>query len=160
VWALQAPPVKFARSDVVFVGRVVPAMPPLPFSDYRHVSFMVKESWKGVTTARVTFRTERLCGYSFGLADFGQEYLVYAKVYPQHGGLYIAPCSGSIISTGAHNTLGFYSVQDDLTYLQTIPTLALRSNSYPVWGIMLFMAGLLLALFWAVRRTYKAFITD
>lgn len=130
------PPGAFAQADVVFVGTVVSVtdltwltkfdhlgvvstdLYPLL---YRRATFLVSESWKGVSTPHVLVRT---CGYPF---TYGGQYLVYA--YEGNSGLETDVCTRTEMVNLA---------TADLNFLRNLPQVPLR---LPTW-LPLFCAGL------------------
>lgn len=101
------------------------------------VTFSVNQSWKGVTATEVVVYTGSGggdCGYSF---DPGYDYVVYA--YPVDG------TSGSGLGTGiCTRTTEMSYASDDLSYLSTLPTLALTPvSNYTGW----YVAGCILMSF-------------
>jgi hypothetical protein len=132
VWACSCvlpdpPPIAFANTDAVFVGRVTqinnPTWPGIVASsaDPVRVVFQVNDSWKGVATTTVTVATAASgasCGYVF---DVGKQYTVYA--YNDNGvwGTNMCTRTNEVANAAA-----------DLAYLNTLPKLTLISTSSPV----------------------------
>lgn len=101
------------------------------------VTFSVQQSWKGVSETEVTVYTGSGggdCGYSFAP---GNDYLVYAYQ--------IDRTSGSGLGTGiCSRTTQLSYATDDMTYLNTLPTLPLTPVSNNTW---LYVACCSLTLF-------------
>lgn len=89
--------VEFARSDTVFVGRVVQmAVEPRSEGNYRYevrvCRFQISEGFKGFEDQKkevtvVTRMSGSACGFPF---ELGERYLVYASVY--HGEMETSIC--------------------------------------------------------------------
>ncbi len=143
---MQGPPAdEFAQSDAVFTGTVIKTddnysllfsildkilgrIGMQSYSFYRNdkywgrsIFFTVMDSWKGVTETIVEADTDYGggdCGYAFVI---GNDYLVYAyHAYGQPGNYLVT----SICSRNSE--LSFAT--EDLTYLNTLPTLPLNPS--------------------------------
>ena len=118
------------------------------------VTFSVHQSWKGISATEVTVYTGSGggdCGYSF---TPGSDYLVYG--YSMDG------TSGSELGTGiCTRTAELSYATEDLTYLNTLPTLPLTPVSNNTW---MYVAGCSITVFallgagtalWLRRRKRK-----
>jgi hypothetical protein len=155
-----------AQVDAVFAGSVVAVLDftKLPYYDrlvwryvefypnthyenfYSHlVLFRVEEAWKGVTDTFIIVRTGSVtsyCGYTFSP---NHQYLVYGEDW--QGDLWTGICTRTVELSAAN---------EDLGYLQGVPTLALA----PPWltitslGLVLGLtiSIILVILFWIIRR--------
>jgi hypothetical protein len=155
--AIPAPPDQaFASESAVFIGEALNVSDSRNGSTFRQwvfrlasgeesdeVSFKVKRSWKGVTTAQVDV-VSPLTGESKSFT-VGQEYLVYASK---------SPVSWST-SGCSRTTLASYATED-LAFLSTIPELPLTSAgpSFGDWIVFGALACVLVAaiLVWTLRR--------
>ncbi|HKZ71005.1 MAG TPA: hypothetical protein VJ020_13050 [Anaerolineales bacterium] len=125
------PPIAFANTDAVFVGRVTqindPSWPGIMASgaDPVRVVFQVNDSWKGVATTTVMVETAvsgASCGYVF---DTGKRYVVYA--YNDSGVWNTNMCTRTNYVTNA---------AADLAYLNTLPKLTLTATSSPISAVV------------------------
>jgi hypothetical protein len=165
---------EFSGSAAVFTGRVIGVssnsnpvisifarmlakLGQYPSFFYRYlysenvVTFEVLKSWKMVNTTRVTVLTGSGggdCGFSF---DIGSVYLVYAY-HPygdQANGLGASTCSRTNEITYA---------TEDLSYLNTLPTLTLApvaDYSWLCWAgpaIVISISGIFFVLRWRQKR--------
>lgn len=168
----SSPAQTFIDYDAVFTGKVVAISanysPVISFLD-RMLSFLnlhptyfytdrfwgydvtlaLNKSWKGITTTRVTLHTGSGggdCGYSF---NQGSDYLVYAYRMQNNSDndLGVSICS---------RTTEISRATEDLTYLNTIPTLQLTPVYDYSWlyfaGTGLFALTVLLWLVFVLRR--------
>ena len=134
------PPIAFANTDAVFAGRVTQISDPrwpgglVSSADPVRVVFQVNDSWKGVTTTTVLIATAvsgASCGYTF---DVGRQYVVYA--YNNNG------VWGTNMCTRTNDVA---NAAVDLTYLNTLPKLALVSTS-PSVPVAAYVVGAAIAL--------------
>ena len=123
------PPIAFANMEAVFVGNVTQISDPswpgglVSSADPVRVVLQVNDSWKGVTTATVLVETAvsgASCGYTF---DVGRQYVVYAYDHDNNGVWATNMCT---------RTNDVANAAADLTYLNTLPKLALISTPPPV----------------------------
>ena len=151
------PPIAFANMEAVFVGNVTQISDPswpgglVSSADPVRVVLQVNDSWKGVTTATVLVETAvsgASCGYTF---DVGKQYVVYAYDHDNNGVWATNMCT---------RTNDVANAAADLTYLNTLPKLALISTSAPVPVAVYVIGaavGLVLAIVsvWLVVRLIK-----
>jgi hypothetical protein len=156
----EPPPNSYAQANAVFAGTVsgisdfqqlpgfgllVQVWPDAATRFYeRRVAFSVSDSWKGVSTTRVTLRTghgDADCGYPFAV---GASYVVYA--YESEGALGTNICTRTADASAA---------VDDWNYLNTLPRLPLSPAPSPalVGAGLAALAGLAVAVaVWRGRR--------
>jgi hypothetical protein len=111
------------------------------------VTFAVSSSWKGVTTTVVQVTTGYAtgdCGYPF---QVGTDYMIYAHGHPSD--LSVNMCS---------RTAGLSGATEDLSYLNTLPTLpltmALPTFRLPVGTIVLIVVALMaISIVWFLRQS-------
>lgn len=111
--------------------------------DQRYVTFDVTNAWKAVTTPVlvVTFLSAGDSGYPF---EVGRSYLVYA-----------VEDGGYLYTTLCHRTTEISSAAEDLSYLQGMPKVTVRSS--PRWLLILAGAApVLIALAAAVLWTRRS----
>jgi hypothetical protein len=154
------------QADAVFAGSVVAVLDltRLPYYDrlvwryvefypstryenfYSHlVLFRVQEAWKGVADTFIIVRTGSVssyCGYTFSP---NHQYLVYGDDW--QGDLWTGICTRTVELTQA---------DEDLGYLQSVPSLALAPPWLPITGLGLAL-GLIVfliigVLFLIIRR--------
>jgi len=139
-----------ARAEAVFVGEVTEIADPsqsalLLFAARfdtrlyqqafaaRQISLTVSESWKGVETTRVQVWTKPAggeCGYPFAV---GNHYLIYAHRIEERW-----------VTNACLRTRAISGATLDLTYLHTLPVLALRPML--AWEWMCLLAAIVLVL--------------
>ena len=143
---MDSPSAEFIEVDAVFVGvvtNIVSAsarsnyhrltrvynklVPPLPYipalqSLNQIITFQVRDSWKGVTSTRLSVFTfgGGDCGYRF---VEGKRYLVYSH-RREDGSFWVTSCSRTIATEALR-------AAEDPAYLQPIPTLEL-SPAFPL----------------------------
>lgn len=93
------------------------------------VTFAVSKSWKFVEATSIQVDTGYGmgdCGYNFFV---GNDYLVYAS--RAHGNP-----GGYLVTSICSRTAELSQAADDLSYLNTLPTLKLKPASHGIWGYM------------------------
>ncbi|MCI0550390.1 MAG: hypothetical protein L0287_05510 [Anaerolineae bacterium] len=111
VYNILYPPPPYYSSDV--------------FSGER-VTFAVKSSWKNVSTTEVSLRSHDDCGYGYYPFSSGKDYLIYAYNHynDPKSDLYVGFCTRTVeVSYAA----------EDLSYLNTLPTLPLTPVQNYAW---------------------------
>ncbi len=160
------PSLAFSQADAVFTGRVTSVvnygqLPLAPqvlqwlnsasyYNYYNEVTFLVSDSWKGVTTTTVVAHTGQSgggCGYPFAL---GQQYVVYADNYSGMG----------LETNSCTRTSEAALAAADLSYLTTLPKLTLSGTPAILWpyclGAAVLGAMLVGGIGWAIRKRARA----
>ena len=139
---------------IVFLDRILVRLKLSPFSSHLPkigVTFTVSRSWKGVSTTNVTIGRSVSSDCSNDLFTPGSDFLVYARQWNRSNpALEVTRCS---------RVIGLSHATEDLSYLNTLPTLPLTPVYGYSWtyipGAVLFLMMVLLLIFIILIRRQK-----
>lgn len=107
------------------------------------VTFVVKTSWKNVSTTKVSLLSHDDCGYGYMPFTKGKDYLIYA--YHSNNNL------KSDLNIGfCSRTVEIPYAVDDLSYLKTLPTLPLTPLQNYTWLYFIGIAVSTLVFYWVL----------